>query len=149
MLIGRFSYLWPAFYPCLQSKSTSFRTFLYYTTLVLTPKVFESELLKSRLDKLMQAAALDASCVNVVADFLLRAGPSAYSCLLFLLLFSLGIPVWEVPPLVWGSLWHPAALLSFHQPAGCLWKVRLLSGHRLWCEGPQCCGDLQGLAGSP
>lgn len=45
-----------------------------------------------------------------------------------LLLFSLGIPVWEVPPLVWGSLWHPVSLLSFHQPAARLLKVNLPSG---------------------
>lgn len=86
-------------------------------------------------DESMQAATLDtlwwrlnfsqcflgvsSVCVNVRADFLFVS---------FLLLFSLGIPAWEVPPLVWGSLWHPAALLSFHQPAGCLWKVRLLDG---------------------
>lgn len=40
---------------------------------------------------------VSSSCTNVRADFLF-CGPSAYRCLLFHLLFSLGIPVWEVPP---------------------------------------------------
>lgn len=76
----------------------------------------------------------------------------AYRCLLFCLLFSLRNPVWEkqapttsVKGKQGGSFWHLAALLSFHQLRGCLWKDRLLDGYLLWCEGPRCCGELDFL----
>lgn len=76
----------------------------------------------------------------------------AYRCLLFCLLFSLEIPVWEkqapttsVKGKQGGSFWHLAALLSFHQLRGCLWKDRLLDGYLLRCEGPRCCGELDFL----
>lgn len=66
----------------------------------------------------------------------------AYRCLLFCLLFSLRIPVWEkqvpmtsVKGRQGGSFWHLAALLSFHQLRGCLWKDRLLDGYLLWRAG--------------
>lgn len=42
--------------------------------------------------------SVSSSCVSVKADFLHWSDPSAYRCLLFRLLFSLGIPVWDMPP---------------------------------------------------
>lgn len=124
----------------------------YLTTPVFIPAVFESELLPVKVQ--VQWTDADSGSEHQLREHQSRLPPSsrgssASTCLLFLLLFSLGIPAREVPPLVWGSLWHPAALLSFHLPAGCLWNVRFLSGYRLGCEGLQCCAVQQGLAGSP
>ena len=50
--------------------------------------------------RLKACLGVSSSCGNVRADFLHWSGPIELTgCLLFRLLFSLGIPVWEVPPI--------------------------------------------------
>lgn len=73
----------------------------YLTTLVFIPAVFESELLPVKVQ--VQWTDADSGSEHQLREHQSRLPPSsrgssASTCLLFLLLFSLGIPAREVPP---------------------------------------------------